>query len=167
MTGSWRQLNSALSVLTAGSKVMNYFRLLFQPQYTAFILCVLFSSTALASLPADKAIQFALCSANVESIILTKVPGNETKWEFVITLNSVGTQQFTQLEGMRPGQLVDVVWAGVSFGKRRLNLPIQSGSRKLRLGSKWFNYRTAQKNFNLLNQKLLHKRDLSSPCGVE
>lgn len=110
--------------------------------------------------------KFALCSSNVKSLILTKVPGSGTKWEFVITLNRSGARQFRQLELERPGELVDVVWEGVSFGKRRLDLPVQPSAEKLLLGSRWFNRRVAQAKLALVNERLLHTEKLNSPCGA-
>lgn len=147
---------------------MKYFRSAYKSLCVAFMLCALLPRVALANPAANKeAMHFALCSSNVKSIILTKVPGNGTKWEFVITLNSVGAQQFRRLEEKNPRQLVDVVWVGVSFGRRRLDLPVQSDAKKLVLGSKWFSFRAAEEHFDLLNNRLLRKRNLNFPCGAQ
>ena len=109
--------------------------------------------------------KFALCSSNVKSIILTRVPGSGTKWEFVITLNKFGVRQFRHLELKKPGEFVDVVWEGVSFGRRRLDLPVQPSAENLFFGSRWFNRRAAQTKLARLNKRLQRTKKLNSPCG--
>lgn len=84
----------------------------------------------------------------------------------MITLNSIGTQQFKQLEERNPGQLADVIWAGRSFGTLSLDLPVPSGAKKLVLGSEWYGLDEANAKFDLLNKNLCHKRNLTSPCGA-
>ena len=132
----------------------------------AFVSYVLLSGRATAAPSPHSATRFALCSKNIHSIVLTKVPGQDVKWEFIITLNRAGAEQFRDLELSRPSQLVEVVWDGVSFGRRRLDLPIRPDATKAILGSKWFDYEEAERTFSLLNKRLLHTRNLNSPCGA-
>lgn len=132
----------------------------------AFAFFVSLSGRTIAAQLSHGVTRFALCSKNIHSIVLTKVPGNNVKWEFVITLNRAGAKQFRDLEHGRPSQLVDVVWDGVSFGKRRLDLPIRPDAKKVILGSKWLDYEEAEITFSLLNKHLLHTRNLNSPCGA-
>jgi len=134
--------------------------------YAVFAVIVLFPYRALADQLPPGVNRFALCSENIHSIVLTKVPGNDVKWEFVITLNRAGAKQFRKLEEGRSNQLVNVVWDGVSFGKRRLDLPIRADATKVILGSKWFDYDDAERTFSLLNTRLLHTRNLNYPCGA-
>lgn len=82
-------------------------------------------------------------------------------------LNSIGARQFRELEQRSWNQFVDVVWAGVSFGKRRLNLPIEPAATRLVLGSNWMNFDDAERIFDRLNEDLLHMKNLNSPCGMK
>jgi hypothetical protein len=132
----------------------------------ALVLSALIMCDASARSLTKKPVPFFLCSANVKSIILTKVPGSETNWEFVITLNGMGAQQFRELEEVASGRLVDIIWAGVSFGKRRLDIPVPPDAKRLVLGSNWFSASAAHATFDLLNKNLLQKRNLNSPCGA-
>lgn len=133
---------------------------------TVLLLCALLVCKASGEPLLGRVTKFALCSSNFESILLTKVPGSGTKWEFLITLNRSGARQFRQLELERPGELVNVVLEGVSFGRRRLDLPLQPNAAKLFLGSRWLNRSAAQAKLALLNKRLLHTKNLDSPCGT-
>lgn len=138
---------------------------LFPALGTGLVLCTLFFYNVFAGPPVIGVTKFALCSTNIRSIILEKVPGDATKWEFVITLNKAGVRQFKELEDRRAGALVDVVWGGFSFGKRRLDLPVPPGAEKLFLGSRWFSLQEAQQRFAQLKKRLLRTKKLGSPCG--
>lgn len=129
------------------------------------LMCALLLRNVSAGPLVSPVIKFALCSKNIKGIVLTKVPGHATKWEFVITLNKVGAQQFRELEDRNPDAIVDVVWDGISFGKRGLDLPVQGDADRLFLGSKWFSHQAAKQRFALLNKRLLRTARLDSPCG--
>ncbi len=145
---------------------MKYPRSFNRSLYFALMLCALLPRDASATATTGRAVQFYLCSANVRRIILTKVPGSEKNWEFVIILNEMGTKEFRELEEAIPGHLVDIVWAGFSFGRRPLDLHVQPDAKRLVLSSKWFSFRAGQANFELLKKKLLQNRNSTGPCGV-
>jgi hypothetical protein len=128
--------------------------------------CAASSRSVSARPPGNEGSQFLLCHANVKSLILAKVPGDTSNWEFIITLNSTGAQQFRELEEEIPEQLIDIVWADISFGTRRSDLPVQPGAKSLVLGSRWFNIAQAHTTFDLLNKRLLQKQYANSPCGA-
>ena len=145
---------------------MKYIGSLHRSLCVSLVLCALLPRDASSQQATTEVIPFFLCSGNVKNVVLTKVPGNDKQWEFVITLNSTGTQQFKELEEASPGHLVDIVWAGVSYGSRRLDLPVEADATSLVLGSKWFTSTTAHSTFDLLNKNLLKKSNLTSPCGA-
>lgn len=165
MTGQSYQHNFARSELVNNMNARDYGQVL-RSICLAFASCVLLCGRTTAAQLPHEVTRFALCSENIRSIVLTKVPGNNVKWEFVITLNRAGAKQFRDLEHSRPSQLVDVVWDGVSFGKRPLDLPIRPDATKVILGSKWLDYEEGERTFSLLNKNLLHTRNLNAPCGA-
>lgn len=144
---------------------MTFTHLLCRSLGVLFVLSVLLPRSAMAGPPDGKVSQFDLCSVNVKNIVLTKVPGNKTEWEFVITLNSLGAQQFKALEKTHFGKIVEVEWAGVPFGRRRLDLPIPEGAKTLFLGSTWLSYNDAENKLDTLNKNLQRTHDLKTPCG--
>jgi len=160
-----RPRNSVSSARAEGNTTMKRLWSLSSALGAVLILCTLLLRNVSAAPLVSGVTKFSLCSTNVKSIILTKVPGNATKWEFVITLNKVGARQFRELEDRSPGALVDVVWDGIYFGRRRLDLPVQPDAENLFLGSRWFNHQAAEWRFTLLNKRLLRTKRLDSPCG--
>ncbi len=144
---------------------MKYLWPIFKVLCIALVIHALLAGYASAKPSGIRAIKFALCTTNIRSIVLTKAPGHGVKWYFVITLNQVGVRQFKQMEDRNRGRLVDVVWVGVSFGKRRLDLPIRSNAKRLFLGSRRFSRRAADAKYHLLNKRLRHTMRLNSPCG--
>ena len=134
---------------------------------TTSIITVLFMSSRIAGAkpPSVHLIRFQLCSHNVKSIGLYKQSGDGALWHFVITLNDAGTAQFRRLQHEYFGEPVEIVWAGVQFGQRRLNIVDLADTHNIMLVSRWQKYRDAQAKIALLKQRLLHKRNLRSPCG--
>lgn len=114
----------------------------------------------------ERVIRFQLCSSNVKNIGLYKQSGLGNLWHFVVILNDDGTKQFADLQKKRFGDPVEIVWAGVEFGRRRLNIIDLSAAHNLMLVSKWENYRRAQAKMALLHRRLLHKDRLDEPCGA-
>jgi len=131
----------------------------------ALTFCSLSSCIAGAASPSGHVIRFHLCSDNVKSIGLYKQSGDGNLWHFVITLNDAGTVQFRTVQHSHFGEPVAIVWAGVQFGRRRLDIADLSDTRNLLLVSRWQRYREAQARIALLKRRLLHKQNLHSPCG--
>jgi len=130
-----------------------------------FMLCVLLPLNAAANTSADKVIRFGICPANIKSVLVTQeVDANV--WHFVITLNSVGTEQFKHLQKEKHFvDLVEVDWDGVSFGRLRfgyaVNLASLSGAKYIHLESQgWLSLRAAE-----AQMKLLGNKSLDVPCG--
>ena len=130
------------------------------------LLCASLAHDASAGQPVNRVVRFALCSINIKSIIPAEVPGSRTKWELVITLNRIGVREFRHLENKSPGQFVEVVWDGVSFGTRRLDLPIRSDAKQLLLGTRSLSRASAVARLNLLSKRLLHSKSTSPHCGA-
>ncbi len=127
--------------------------------------CALSARIAGAKPPSDQLIRFQLCSHNVKSIGLYKQSGAGDLWHFVINLNDAGTAQFINLQHKYFGEPVEIVWAGVQFGHRRLNIVDLADTRNIMLVSRWQKSRDAQAKITLLKRRLLHKRNVHSPCG--
>ena len=115
----------------------------------------------------EGAISFQLCSSNVRTIGLYKQSGSGNLWHFVVVLNERGTSQFKELEKRYFGKPAEIVWVGVKFGHRRLDIVNLSATRNLMLVSRWETYSKAQARMSLLHDRLLHKPDLSAPCGAQ
>lgn len=131
-----------------------------------FILAFVFlSQNASAKSPTHKVIKFELCADNVKSLGLYK-QANGDLWHFVITLNDMGTDQFRRLQAEHFGQQVEIVWVGVEFGKRLLDIVDLSDKHQLFLVSRWLTHRVAQNRIAVLKSRLLHKMNLDIPCGA-
>lgn len=126
-----------------------------------FMLCVLLPLNAVANTSADKVIRFGICPANIKSVLITQEVGANV-WHLVITLNSVGTEQFRHLQKKKHFvELVEVDWDGVSFGRRRFDLAGFAGLKQLHLQSQgWLSRRAAE-----AQMKLLGNKSLDVPCG--
>ncbi len=125
-----------------------------------FMLCVLLPLNAAASTSADKVIRFGICPANIKSVLVTKEVGANV-WHLVITLNSVGTEKFRQLQKKYFGEFVELAWDGVSFGRRRFDLAGLAGLKQLHLQSQgWLSHRAVE-----AQMKLLGNKSLDVPCG--
>lgn len=112
-------------------------------------------------------IRFQLCSNNVKSIGLFEQSGFGKLWHFVVTLNDEGTRQFRELEEKHRGEPVEIVWAGVNFGDRRLDIVKLSTVHNLMLVSRWQTYRKAQAKMSLLHSRLLSKSESGAACGAK
>lgn len=133
--------------------------------YSVITFCALSSCIAGAKPLSDYPMRFQLCSDNVKSIGLYKQSGAGNLWHFVIILNDAGTAQFRKLQHEHFGEPVEIVWAGVQFGRRRLNIVDLADTRNLMLVSRWQKSREAHARIALLKRRLLHKWNLNSPCG--
>lgn len=134
---------------------------------TLFVLWGLHARAATAGHDSDSVIGFHLCSSNVKSIGLYEQSGSGKLWHFVVTLNDEGTRQFRELEDKHRGEPVEIIWAGVNFGNRRLDIVNLSTVRNLILVSRWQTYRKAQAKMALLHSRLLRNPDSGAPCGVQ
>lgn len=129
------------------------------------MLCVLLPHNAIASSSTDKAFRFGICPSNIKSVFVTKEVKADI-WHLMITLNSVGTEQFRELQEKHFDKPVELAWDGASFGRRQLNLAGLAGAKQLLLQSRgWLSRSAAEAQMKLLTDKNLKVRcgEIESP----
>ncbi|MGH7238567.1 MAG: hypothetical protein ACREHG_00725 [Candidatus Saccharimonadales bacterium] len=141
---------------------MKYIRLPCKGLYVnaMLMLYLLLPHNAIASSSMDKAFRFGICPSNIKSVLVTKEVKADI-WHLMITLNSVGTEQFRDLQEKHFDKPVELAWDGVSFGKRQLNLAGLADAKQLLLQSRgWLSLHAAEAQMKLLGDK-----SFDVPCG--
>lgn len=101
----------------------------------------------------------------MKNIVVAKQVDGDA-YRLVITLNSLGAEQFRQMESRYAGGIINIEWAGISLGEHRLYVNVSEDAKQLLLGSAWMSRRNAEGKLQLVEQRLLHKKNPHAPCGL-